>query len=305
MGPDFVQVLISGNQMMIVCRGSTAPAQIYDRCKALVELMAFHLDVNISCYIGESESIENLYKQLAMLKFIDKENLSVGKIYFLNHWKRRSSTQSRPDFSRWSRVLLQGDGEQLYAAACEYIHILGENPHREPEALEMFFHDFLQMVYSVLKQKEISAASLFESKESIRVLENAMRSPEDLKMSLWMICRKAGNLLLPEVLRNDGAARACDYIDNHIYCDFSREDVADYVHMSPEHLSRIFKKKMGVTLVDYIQNKKIEAAKELLENTSMPVGEIAQKVGYTNFAYFSGLFKKYTKLTPLEYRKKH
>ena len=47
----------------------------------------------------------------------------------------------------------------------------------------------------------------------------------------------------------------------------------------------------------------MELAKEMLKSTDIPIGLIAQKTGYTNFSYFSQVFKRYTGLSPLEYRR--
>lgn len=73
--------------------------------------------------------------------------------------------------------------------------------------------------------------------------------------------------------------------------------------MTPEHVSRMYKKQTGVSLTDYINMYRIEKAKALLEETESSVSEIAVKVGYDNFTYFSTLFKKYVGITPNQYRK--
>lgn len=63
--------------------------------------------------------------------------------------------------------------------------------------------------------------------------------------------------------------------------------------MNIDYLARIFKKNTGMTLNDYIINEKMEVARNLLITTKLPVGLIAMKVGYSNFSYFSKLYKKH------------
>ncbi len=68
-------------------------------------------------------------------------------------------------------------------------------------------------------------------------------------------------------------------------------------------LKRRFKTATGTSLMEYVQNLRIEAAKQLLENGSAPAEEIGAEVGYTNPAFFRRLFKRMTGLTPGAYRR--
>lgn len=96
--------------------------------------------------------------------------------------------------------------------------------------------------------------------------------------------------------------RAMDYIRRNLDRDLSRTDIAEAIYLNPEYLSRLFKRETGSSLSDYIATEKMRAAQSLLGDTNIPVSIIATKVGYSNFSYFSQVFKKYTGLSPLEYR---
>lgn len=75
-----------------------------------------------------------------------------------------------------------------------------------------------------------------------------------------------------------------------------------YVNRNPNYLSHEFKKQTGITFTEYLNNKRIEEAKRLLRSTSDMTYEIAEKVGYYNYRYFSQMFKKVVGLTPTQYR---
>lgn len=96
--------------------------------------------------------------------------------------------------------------------------------------------------------------------------------------------------------------RAMDYICRNLDRDLSRKEIADAIYLNPEYLSRLFKRETGSSLNDYILTEKMRAAQSLLGDTNIPVSIIATKVGYSNFSYFSQVFKKYTGLSPVEYR---
>ncbi len=102
---------------------------------------------------------------------------------------------------------------------------------------------------------------------------------------------------------SNSVARAIEYIQQNISRDLNRIEIAEAVFLNPEYLSRLFKLETGGTLSEYITWEKMELAKEMLKSTDIPIGLIAQKTGYTNFSYFSQVFKRYTGLSPLEYRR--
>ena len=80
------------------------------------------------------------------------------------------------------------------------------------------------------------------------------------------------------------------------------KDVADHICLSPEYFTKLFKKETGQNIKEYITVTKIEAAKDMLENSPIPVGMVALELGYTNFSHFSQVFKKYENMSPSEYR---
>ena len=67
--------------------------------------------------------------------------------------------------------------------------------------------------------------------------------------------------------------------------------------------SRVFKKEEGVSLLEYIQAQKMDLACKFFRETSLPISEVAARLGYSNFAYFSQIFRKATGSTPAAYRK--
>lgn len=80
------------------------------------------------------------------------------------------------------------------------------------------------------------------------------------------------------------------------------ETLAEMVHLSKDHLIRLFKQEMNTTPLLYINTKRIEAAQLRLVTETRPVKEIAYSLGFDDQAYFSRLFKKHTGMTPLAYK---
>jgi two-component system response regulator YesN len=96
--------------------------------------------------------------------------------------------------------------------------------------------------------------------------------------------------------------QALHYIDMHYLEAMTLQQVADYVHVSKNYLSILFKKVTGQNFIDYVIMLRIVKAKEMLAGTSYKVYEIAEKSGFNDVKYFSKLFKKMTGYTPIDYR---
>lgn len=96
--------------------------------------------------------------------------------------------------------------------------------------------------------------------------------------------------------------RAQEWIESNFANAMKMENLARQVGISPRHFIRRFKKATDETPLRYMQQIRIEKAKECLETTSKTVDEITQVIGYENSSSFRKLFKETTGLSPSEYR---
>ncbi len=108
---------------------------------------------------------------------------------------------------------------------------------------------------------------------------------------------KNDSAFFPRVIR-----KALVYIEKNFMNPLSLDEVAHVNAMSRYHFSRIFKSKTGFTFKDYINAKRIQRAKYLMENEDMNITEAAFAVGYNDLSYFSRLFQKREGLPPSKYK---
>lgn len=112
-----------------------------------------------------------------------------------------------------------------------------------------------------------------------------------------------GNIAQPHREDNvDVVEKVAEYIDTHLSEDLSVKRLANKVYVSPDHLTRSFKKRYHQTVSDYILEKRMTLAGELLRDRSMTVTMVSDCVGFGNYSYFTGQFKKYYGMTPREYQ---
>lgn len=93
-----------------------------------------------------------------------------------------------------------------------------------------------------------------------------------------------------------------DYIDSHIAEELSVRSLANMVYVSPDHLTRSFKKRFHQTVSDYVLQKRMLLAAELLKDGNMTITMVSDCVGFGNYSYFTEQFKKYYGITPREYQ---
>lgn len=102
--------------------------------------------------------------------------------------------------------------------------------------------------------------------------------------------------------REDTAQKVHQYIVNHVTEELSIEQLAQIFYLSPNYLTRCFKKKYGTTISEYIMNLRLTLAAEMLDKKEMTVTMVATKVGYPNYTYFTKIFKKKYGVSPIRYR---
>ncbi|WP_226037086.1 response regulator transcription factor [Aquibacillus saliphilus] len=93
------------------------------------------------------------------------------------------------------------------------------------------------------------------------------------------------------------------YIDGNFSEELTLKQVADHVHLNASYFSALFKEQTNLTFSEYLTRTRLQYAKNLLITSTLPVTEIAERVGYNTSKYFIKLFKQYEGLTPSSYRK--
>lgn len=97
--------------------------------------------------------------------------------------------------------------------------------------------------------------------------------------------------------------RAMEYMEQHYDQEgLSLQDVSSVVHISPTYLSIIFKKEKNINFSEFLNQLRMNKAMELLRISDLKSYEVAEKVGFKNAHYFSLCFKKYTGISPSDYK---
>lgn len=93
------------------------------------------------------------------------------------------------------------------------------------------------------------------------------------------------------------------FIRDHYHENISTKTLSEEFYLSESYICRLFKKEIGTSPIEHINNLRINEAEILLKNTSENVTSIAMRLGFSDLNYFSRIFKKQTGITPREYRR--
>lgn len=134
--------------------------------------------------------------------------------------------------------------------------------------------------------------SIHTSSECIRYMKYASYEFSDLIQATAKNC----STMINQCLR---------YIDSHLYEKISLQNLADETGNSTVYISSRFKKELGMTLSDYVLERKIEEAKHLLLFTDYSFQEISTLLNFTSQSHFTQRFKQVCKQTPKQFRQKN
>ena len=145
------------------------------------------------------------------------------------------------------------------------------------------------------------------SDEYIRRMDCCTNIPEIIyvhhQMAMDFVCRM--RQLHRNVASSKQVAQAIDYIYVHIMDRITVNELAAAISISPTHLSRIFKQETGISVSEYIRQRKIDMAKNLLRFSGYDYVEIAVMLSYSSQSHFIQHFRSQTGMTPKAYRKQN
>lgn len=128
---------------------------------------------------------------------------------------------------------------------------------------------------------------------------------ESTGIILLLLSRFLRHATAEKRVKDERIEQSLTYIRENIGRRVNMDELAKVACMSKDHFIRMFKREVSHTPNAYVTEKKIERAELLLVTTLLSVKQIALSLGYDDMAYFNNVFKRHTKVSPLQYREKY
>ncbi|MBS6645371.1 MAG: AraC family transcriptional regulator [Clostridiaceae bacterium] len=173
---------------------------------------------------------------------------------------------------------------------------------------KLAYFDLMAQLSKTIQRCPVSEREvLFYELETL--YENFYVPPEYLEKKVYDLCCILANTIYQlqnTKLNNSLETAILNYIDQHYTSpDLTLDVIAQALSFSPSYLTRYFKEKQGVSLMQFIDQKRFSKSKQLLTETELSIKEIREQCGYSDAANFSRKFRQHEGITPKQYRILH
>jgi AraC-like DNA-binding protein len=204
--------------------------------------------------------------------------------------------------TRISSALLACDVEAAFKALSAFLQFFDYKRVTISEALQMMEMLSEVLISVVQGNKNIEdgrKASMLRQFSLLTSLETLDRVSDVLKPLFYEIC--SADEVGSEEMKYVSEIKA--YISQHYYEQIDIASIAGHIHLSYSHARKLFKEKTGENITDFLNNLRLDRARQLLRETNQPVSHIAVISGFTCDQNLVRVFKKSMGITPGEYRK--
>ncbi|OPA81200.1 DNA-binding response regulator [Paenibacillus selenitireducens] len=276
--------------------------ELVRRCEAYIQSCKQYFYCEISCYIGEVTTLyeaQHIYNKLLEMEYNNMHKSN--QVYSLQQFHMKPITLKFTEFSAWTILIEQGKLEEMEKEIKRCMTALRSDSRLSAGIVRAFYQDFQQMIHYILHKNGLTSHELFLHTDGVSQ-EVIPRSIEELQA----IALHKVSVICHYLHRNESIIQRVQcFIADHLYDPITREQLASYVHLNPAYLSRLFKREVGDSITDYILHERMKLANELIRNTKLPISDIAKSLGYTNFSYFSKMYKKVYQATPQHVRRQY
>jgi len=290
--------------MVLVGSGIEASYSGVDEAREFMANLVTQIDAPCCCYLSELLTAEQLIPMFR--KIADREQRNVmyqNKVILVGNRNIPTVEKSVDiDFKKWSMLLETHDIAQLESAIEFTIHSIVIDGNMDAEMLLNLYNNFVQMMYYYIGEEYDTRITIVQDETLKGLQTNALHSVEEFREYYHYFLQRVSDYQKAGT-SNDVISEVKKYIDEHIGEKISRSDIADYVFLNENYLSRLFHKEVGCSISNYILDKRLALSKKLLIQTKLSVSEIGERVGYDTTTYFIRIFKQETGKTPNEFRK--
>lgn len=283
----------------------SADSAFLDSLKRLLKLCKGNLSAVINGYAMTELSTEQLAPAKQRLEKVDANNVgNMGQLQFISEEEPMSVSSNQLDVSQLRTLLAGGSKLRILTYLRTQLEALAPERSMTPAMLYTAQQKIIQEVYSYMLTRGIRLELPSADDESYAVMVGASTSMYNMLKWLSFFIGYSIDTEAAAQKKYTIAEHAKTYIDAHFSEKITQNEIAKAVYLTPGHLSKVFKKETGISLNQYLNDKRMACAKELLANSAIDINEVAARSGFGSSSYFITYFRKSTGETPKEYRER-
>lgn len=282
------------------------PEDIQKKAKELVSLFRQYLMFGVNIYLADNVPIWKISAVVRQLMTADRDNVTEqGGVHVVSSNEKGNPFDggcTRIDMDGLSLLLASGQAFKAIDMVKKYFSGLPRS-QITAQLLQEFHYDFTQALYSVLTDRHIEAHQLFAKPAAQTLDRHSTDSLIDMMKWVSFVTNAVTTVITDASRSNTIVGTVKAYIDENYASHISKADLGALVYLNPDYLAKVFKKETGIALNDYISSVRVEKAKVMLADESIPLGDVAMKAGFDYYSYFSTIFKKAVGISPSDYRR--
>lgn len=294
----------TNNLTLVTITASDDEKELERRCEKLRETCQQYFKGSMTCCISKKDNIMNLGADLERIEQLFIQQIGLFGTVFREEMIT-TSVDTNPQIIELDKLVTFVE-EKSKSQILNYLKIkfdeLTSLNQLNNHVLYLMKQEIIQVVYSDLMNHGIQATRLFYDEISMKQADQAVESI--IHFIRWV------NYLLEKTFSYEDeiskTETIVDKINHFIYEHYSenisRNEVATEFYLTPSYLAKIYKKRTGKNIKDFINEYRIEKAKALLREGKSNISDISEQVGFENFSYFSTVFKKIVGKSPKEYK---
>lgn len=258
--------------------------------------LSIEVTIEISSFIQTIENIYPTYRQLEHAithTFYQKESDST---YSKNLPTQDSKTENYV-LNELQELLKQHDFSLFYQELTTLFQLYESSASESPAIVKFFFANLYRNIIKLFKLDSGKIST------GLHAILEATEFPIIIEAFDSLLIQVEQRITTLNESSNEYIRETKNYIWNHYSEDLNLEILANNVHLAPKYLSDLFKREENIGITKYLNEFRMEKAKELLITSHHRVKEISQLVGFNSHSYFIKSFQKYTGMTPDRFRK--
>lgn len=306
--PEAQTFQVESNQILTIVFDSdeskSTLLHLLDEIKAV-----FGLDME---YCHFTIAVGDLYTSSTSFKEAYEEVLQLGRARLLNDETqiiselptKEAEFQIHP--SQEAMLLSHLEAGHVQGAFQLVERILDQTVRKDVPALQIvnFTEEVLKRIRRALPARQLGKVSeaLNEATGKLQKADTLKELKQSLLQAVEVVCE---SFKANEGEKDYIVTFVKDYVEKHYQEDITLEILADKLNLSAGYLSTYFKEKTERNFLDYLNEKRVAEAKTLLLTSGIKIQDAALQAGYQNLNSFNRMFKKYTGMTPSDFRKSH
>ena len=289
---------------LILPDSPTYPAAIVSR--RIYDQLTGLLDLPVACYTAVASSIEAVPAQAESLIDVRRNNVLLRPGYYekeeLDELARKHISLTNQTILRWQETLEKDMTGIVRKEIGQYLDQLEQSGSVSFTTLLEFHQKFTQIFLHVLAIKKKNLSEVFTPAFSYTDFNEGYQTLSELRRTVEFAMNTLASVKPAADEELSYVDQAKKYILDHITENIRVQEIAGQIGLSPDYFSRMFRRMTGESVKDYILGAKVEAARQLLEATSLSISEVASRLGYDSVSHFDQVFKRFAGVSPRVYK---